>query len=372
MPPRGSIRAAMIERSDRTTSEIVEENQVMTYMFRASCMALGAAAVALAAGGGTPMSAQAPAAIEPLHFHHLHLNSVDPEAAAAYYQRPFAKSATKTTFNGQPAVKTGNIYILFNKVSAPPTNELTGPQTSVWHFGWNTPNSREYNANFRKMGLTIAQMWNGNDADSRLVDLSGDVPQPPGGGFPTMEQVLELRAKGAKVDPAVTPGGFGYLRGPDGVMIENAQSGTVERFNHVHMYHEHPNCAVDWYVTHLGATRPANRAASAPAGDCHTKLYPPPTFPSFAKNGFVRMPNGVLIDDISISMQPWPGGGLAPTRGRVYDHWAVSTADSDRTVARLKSEGVTFLEEIHPWGALRAAMIEGPDRIAIEIVEVKP
>jgi len=49
----------------------------------------------------------------------------------------------------------------------------------------------------------------------------------------------------------------------------------------------------------------------------------------------------------------------------------VSTANLDVTVARLKREGVKFLEEIHPWGSLRAAMIEGPDRIAIELVEVK-
>ena len=40
-------------------------------------------------------------------------------------------------------------------------------------------------------------------------------------------------------------------------------------------------------------------------------------------------------------------------------------------MARLKSEGVKVLEEIHPWGSLRAAMIEGPDRIAIEVVEEK-
>jgi hypothetical protein len=37
----------------------------------------------------------------------------------------------------------------------------------------------------------------------------------------------------------------------------------------------------------------------------------------------------------------------------------------------LKREEVKFIEEIHPWGGLRAAMIEGPDRIAIELVEVK-
>ena len=120
---------------------------------------LGVAAFSLKGGGA--VSAQGrPASVEPLHFHHVHLNSVDPKAAAAYYPKPF-KSAAATTFNGFDAVKTGNIYILFTKVAMPPTNELTGPQTSVWHFGWNTPNSREYTANFRKAGLTIAQMWNG-------------------------------------------------------------------------------------------------------------------------------------------------------------------------------------------------------------------
>ena len=51
-------------------------------------------------------------------------------------------------------------------------------------------------------------------------------------GLPTQEQILEMRAKG--VQPT-REGGFGYLRGPDGAMIENAQAGETERFNHVHM-----------------------------------------------------------------------------------------------------------------------------------------
>ena len=79
----------------------------------------------------------------------------------------------------------------------------------------------------------------------------------------------------------------------------------------------------------------------------------------------------MLIDDIQILIRPWPGGGLVSTRGKIVDHWAVSTANLDATVTRLKSGNVKFLEEIHPWGSARAAMIEGPDRIAIEIVEVK-
>jgi hypothetical protein len=262
----------------------------------------------------------------------------------------------------------------------------------VWHFGWNTPDSRKYNETFRAMGLEIAQMWDA--ADGKLVDMSSDTLP----GLPTQEQILELRAKGTQ--PA-RQGGFGYLRGPDGAMVENAQAGDTERFNHVHMYHEHPRCAMEWYVKHLGARMPQAGAPGARSGragvegrggrggrgsdaagptagqpstsaDCKTTAYGPPTWPSFAKTGFVRDPSGgVNIDDISILIRPWPGGGLVGTRGKLVDHWAVSTSNLDATVARLKGDGVKFLEDIKPWGSTRAAMIEGPDRIAIEIVEVK-
>ena len=312
-----------------------------------------------------PALAQSPAAIAPMHVHHVHLNSVNPSAAAAYYPKAFPVSATKTTFNGYEAVKTGNVYLLFTKVNTAPQTELTGPQTSVWHFGWNTPDSRKYDQEFRAKGLKIAQMWDA--ADGKLVDMSSDTLP----GLPTQEQILEMRAKGVK---PTQEGGFGYLRGPDGALIENAQAGQVERFNHIHMYHEHPLCAIQWYVTHLGATMPQG-SGGAPApltGDCKLP-YGPPTWPSFFKfPGFVREPSGsVLFDDISILIRPWPGGGLVSTRGHLVDHWALSVADLTPTVARLKSEGIKFLEEIHPWGSTRAAMIEGPDRVAIELVEVK-
>jgi hypothetical protein len=342
-----------------------------------SAAALLVGAASLSSTAGAQGQAPASAAIEPLHFHHVHLNSMDPKAAADYYLKPFAASTSRTTVQGFEAVKTGNIYLLFTKVNTPPQNELTGPQTSVWHYGWNNPNSREANQRYRSMGLQIAQMWDA--LDGKLVDMSSDVLP----GLPTQEQILEMRAKGTK---PTLQGGFGYLRGPDGTMIENAQSGTTERFNHVHMYHEHPRCAMEWYQKHLGARMPAGRGGAgrggaAPTGpvpatsaDCNNPrtVYSPPTWPSFAKTGFVRDPaGGVTIDDISIGIRPWPGGGLVSTRGKIVDHWAVSTADLDKTVARLKGENVKFLEEIRPWGSSRAAMIEGPDRIAIEIVEIK-
>jgi hypothetical protein len=312
-----------------------------------------------------PLLAQTPTSIAPMHVHHVHLNSVKPAAAAAYYPKAFPVSAVTTTFNGSPAVKTGNVYLLFTKVNTPPQTELNGPQTAVWHFGWNTPDSRKYDQEFRAKGLKIAQMWDA--ADGKLVDMSSDTLP----GLPSQEQILEMRAKG--VQPT-REGGFGYLRGPDDALIENAQAGKVERFNHIHMYHEHPLCAIQWYVRHLGATMPQG-SGGAPApltGECK-QPYAPPTWPSFFKfPGFVRDPSGsVMFDDIAILIRPWPGGGLVSTRGHIVDHWALSVADLPPTVARLKSEGIKFLEEIHPWGNTRAAMIEGPDRVAIEIVEAK-
>lgn len=61
----------------------------------------------------------------------------------------------------------------------------------------------------------------------------------------------------------------------------------------------------------------------------------------------------------------------APTRGHLMDHHAVSVADLEAWLAKLKAENVTILEPPYTVGGLRAFMIEGPSKEAIEIVEVK-
>ena len=62
---------------------------------------------------------------------------------------------------------------------------------------------------------------------------------------------------------------------------------------------------------------------------------------------------------------------LAPTRGHLYDHLALSVGDLDAWIAKLRGEGVPFLEEPYKLGATRAVMIEGPSREALELVEVR-
>jgi hypothetical protein len=98
----------------------------------------------------SPVHTQQPAStVAPAHFHHVHLNSVNPAAAAEYYAKAFT-SATHTKFADYEAVKTGNIYMLFTKANSAPA---TRPQSAIWHFGWNTPDSRQYLEKFHTMKL---------------------------------------------------------------------------------------------------------------------------------------------------------------------------------------------------------------------------
>jgi hypothetical protein len=305
---------------------------------------------------------QPAAAVPPSHFHHVHLNSLNPPAAVEYYIKAFP-SATKASLAGFEGVKTGNVYVLFTKVTTPPPTE---PPSAIWHFGWLTPDSRLTLERFRTMGLHTIPMYTAEDGGT--VDITSDT-------FPgtlTKQQLEDAKTKG------VTPthsAGYQYLRGPDGAMFEN-NGNAPERFDHLHMYAENPLCAQEWYMTHLGASPPPQRgggAAPAPTGaDCKVP-YGEPSWPSPERTGTVRTPTArVLIDDVAFIILPRQGSRpLASTRGQVVDHMGLGVADLSATMVRLKREGIKVLEAQHPWGTTQAAMIEGPDQVAIELVEMK-
>ena len=65
-------------------------------------------------------------------FHHLHLNSVDPEGAIDFYVRQFPTSA-KASWGGLPALAApNNVLVLFTRVAtAPATGEDFAPMTIV-------------------------------------------------------------------------------------------------------------------------------------------------------------------------------------------------------------------------------------------------
>jgi hypothetical protein len=101
-----------------------------------------------------------------------------------------------------------------------------------------------------------------------------------------------------------------------------------------------------------------------------------PSYPSTYKRGHFRSPPamGVTFSGVVLrwymNQEKTP---LAPQRGGVVDHIGLSVPNLDPWIAKLRSENVKFLKGPTPYmvGNMRAVMIEGPSREAIELIEVK-
>ncbi len=297
-------------------------------------LALFPAFASLAIGQALTSPAFGQTALPVPGFHHIHLNSTDPEGAIAFYVRQFP-SSVRTRFEGLPAVKSGNIYLLFNKVSTPPA---TQPPTALWHFGWQVTGIHQK--------LALFQV----NPEVHLLPL-----------YVKEENGAVVKAEIAEANGA----GFAFLQGPDGAIIEYQGDLPVERINHLHLFQKDPYCAEIWYQQHLNApAKPRYTEANCKA------LKPQPSWPAFDPGGMLRQAAGVSFDDISVTWHVQQSeADLAPSRGHLLDHFALSVSDLDAWMAKLRREGVRFLTPPYKLGSLRAVMIEGPGREVIELVE---
>jgi hypothetical protein len=123
---------------------------------------------------------------------------------------------------------------------------------------------------------------------------------------------------------------------------------------HLHLESLTPNIAAAWYREHFGAdVEFASGVEHSPQRDLRRPL------------ALVRISGvGILFYKAD---QP-----LASTRGRRADHIAFAVPDLAAILAQLRAVDVTVLEPPHTLGDTSAVMIEGPDRIALELVEIKP
>ena len=316
---------------------------------------------------GLPLSHAAGQELAPPHFHHLALNSTDPEAAIAFYRREFP-SAAPASWEGLPALASPtHVMIVFQKVDAPAPAD---PEvTAYWHFGWAVPDSRKSLEIFRSQNLLMPFY---TDDRGNYVGISSDTyPYPPGVPGRTKDQIAEAVAQ--KLEPRRI-GGNGYVFGPDRAIVEFTGN-APERFDHVHMWQDDPLCAQLWYVTHLGATpRQAPAPASPPTAEtCKTPRGAEPSWPSLDKKGTYRFPTGgIRFDDVAMNWyMNQTGKPLAPTTGHLMDHVTLSVGDLDSWIEKLKRERVVFLKEPYRIGSTRGVMIEGPSREAIELIEAK-
>ncbi len=326
---------------------------------------LAVASLALLAGPSLAQQALAPPV-----FHHLMVNTVDPQASIDYYSKGFVNTRG-TTWEGYPAITTDNhVLVLFNKVAAPPV--FDSQITPFWHFGWNATDERAKVKQLQDSGYKFAPLWTGIGEGS--VVISSDTYPGLGGVYgngETREQMKEAQAKGVK---PLGGAGFAYLAGPDGAMVEVAGNNDQERFNHIHMWQDEPYCAQLWYYKHLNAAvRPV--AAGQPTyteENCHVARGVA-TWPSLTKDGMYRYPTaGVTFGDVAMNWyMDQTDKPLVGTLGHLMDSVGLSVPNLDPWIAKLKAEGVHFLKEEYKYGNTRAIMIEGPSHEAIALVEVK-
>jgi hypothetical protein len=299
-------------------------------------------------------------------FHHLHLNSVDPDTAIDWYARQFP-SCARGNWGGFPALLSpNNVMVLFTKVDAPPP---TGPQSAIWHFGWHVTDARASLASYQgRTDIDLLPLYTTDEGGSVLI--SSDTWPNVGGVLGlTKAQIAEARSKGIR---PLGGGGFAYMAGPDNALVEYAGNYPAERFNHVHLWQEEPLCALLWYQKHLNAPARAGFTGELPTdADCKVPRGEDRTWPALNREGMFRMPRaGVEFGDVVLTWYANQGEQrLASSLGQLQDHIALGVTDLDAWIAKLRDEDVTFLAEPYRLGETRAVMIEGPSREALELVE---
>lgn len=282
----------------------------------------------------TPRSAPPPApVIEPLikdaHWHHIHLAATDPAASIAFYTKHFDAKAARFA-DVTDAVWTQKSWMLFRKVDAPPTKKLN---TAIWHFGWGTEDPKAEFERQKSLGATFF---------APLTDITDMVGRP----FYYM-----------------------YVQGPDRALIE-LNTASHHRFGHLHLFSKDPIAAGDWYIKTFGV-RGRYQGPDAPRT---VRMY---------QNNQIGPSANLNFDNVNMIIYPveyskynyaddWKGvSEIQPTRGSVNDHVGFSVPNLTDALAKLRAAGVKVTAEPRegPQGKFRYAFIEGPDQIAIELIE---
>jgi len=354
--------------------------------------------VILASAAGAQSTSARPDEIPVLH--HTHLNTTDAEAAINWYLALWthvleAEDLPQPTYivgqNGGQSLGRGEIAgypafiadlpILFNEVATAPEGgwdfdrNRAHPQSAFWHIGAFANTTDRFEA-LEAEGFTVARLFTGPTDEGRVY-RSG---QTPYNGVLSSEQLADFEP----AEPRA--GGFGYLVGPEGALVEITGSPrSTPSFSHVHLFHEQPRCAANWYARVLGFTLPNTRDAAGES--VPREAYEPcegeraePGWPSLEPAGTVRGPSAnVRHAESGISIYPRQCFGdrcdinqpLVPSRGQVLDHIAFSVTDFDGWLRHLAAAGVTIQQGPEPFGAGRSVIIAGPDGLSIELVEVR-
>jgi catechol 2,3-dioxygenase-like lactoylglutathione lyase family enzyme len=281
-----------------------------------------------------PVVNNPPPVVSGAHWHHVELNVADPKKSMAFYTSHF--DAKPAQWNGQDAVWVQKSWILLNKAKKPVDKRLN---TAIWHIGWGSEDPRREYIHQAGLGATFF---------APLTDIAVN--------------------NGGRQDRFF----FMYVQGPDRDLVE-LNTSNAHHFGHIHMISADPVAAGDWWIRTFGLT---GRALTAPGA--------PKVEPRFGKNGNQLSPSSSLyFDNVNMIIYPqeysahafkadWVGvNGVQTTRGRLHDHIGIAVPDLAAAIAQLDKVGIKLTEPVKvlAGGQIKTAFIEGPDHVAIELIE---
>ena len=200
----------------------------------------------------------------------------------------------------------------------------------------------------------------------RLFDPS-EVSRVTVGGVPALKAGLTLLVAGGGVQstegaPALWHFGWGTVSLGETYLaharVEVAWDPPLPAGKlHLHLRSVDPVKAAAWYHTVLGL-----RFEMAPSRAKSGAPLPPPEH---------RMPEALLwLGDVGVLIYR-SDPPLVSSRGHRIDHLAIVSADVDAALDWFRAHDVRVLAPPRDAEELRVAMIEGPDAIPIELVEVR-
>jgi hypothetical protein len=126
---------------------------------------------------------------------------------------------------------------------------------------------------------------------------------------------------------------------------------------HLHLRSVTPSAAAEWYRDTLGL-----RVEIVPPQHDVRAALPPPEH---------RMPEALVwIGETGLLIYRTEPP-LFSSRGQRVDHLALGCPNLEATLNNLRARRVNILVDVRDEGGERTAMIEGPDRVAIELVEIE-
>ena len=326
-------------------------------------------------------------------FHHIHLNSVDPQRSLAWYSK-YWPNGHPATVAGFPAFQASDFYLLYTKVSKQAlgafdkTLHRSVPQSAFWTFGSGVADTAGLMDRLSKLDPKSFEFLPvfANPEDKTGVIRSSLAPH--GDQLLTITELRQRAEQERNQPPQQRPGrqDFGYLVDPDGMLVEFNSATADDFWAHTHFWHEEPLCAANWYVEHLGMQLPPTRDPTTGQLVSHERWNPCSVpigevgYPSFMPLGQLRIP----IGNVRLANGSWawytrqcragrcgPGNDkpLVPSNGQVVDHVALMYPNLDQVLTHLREHGVPIVKGPYAFGRTRAVMIQDLDGLSIELIQ---